>query len=278
VVTYLQSRGIDKQLILDCIDRGSLYESAKWHQCVFVGRDDNGKTRYASLRGTIGDFKIDADGSDKKFGFVIPPTNGNDNTATAFKCNLVIAFESAVDALSHQTIYPNLNCWRLSLGGTYLPALTNFIERHREVKSVIIGTDNDAAGNTAAANIAELKGVSVYRLLPPDGKKDWNDALIAIINEPRIALSSQYKTAKPVLYNQPITTKTSLLKRLESAKATVSERNLLSGRERARQAQAGHERVVQEWAGQEGAADEKAVLNAKKPLSGRERIGGIECL
>jgi hypothetical protein len=201
VIAYLQSRGIDRQLVFDCIERGSLYESAKWHNCVFVGRDDSGKARFASMRGTVGDFKRDVDGSDKRFGFAIPPKDGWSDTA--------IAYESPVDALSHQTMSPESNCWRLSLGCTAIVALTNFLERHSEVKSVVVCTDNDKAGNISAVKIAKLQGISVVRSLPPDDHKDWNDALILLKND-----------------NKP-----SLIGRLEAAKVAAAEANNLSGRE-----------------------------------------------
>jgi hypothetical protein len=69
VIAYLQSRGIDRDVIRGCINRGALYESATWHNCCFVGRDIHGKAKFAALRGTLGEFKRDADGSDKRFGF-----------------------------------------------------------------------------------------------------------------------------------------------------------------------------------------------------------------
>jgi len=203
LVAYLQKRGIAKPLILDCIERGSVYESAKWHNAVFVGRDNNGKARYATLRGTMGDFKRDADGSDKRFGFVLPPKNGVSDT--------VVVTESPVDALSHQTLCPEFDGWRLSLGCTALAALTNFLERHGEVKSVVVCTDNDQAGNKAAAKIAELPDIAVIRSFPPVGKKDWNDALMALKNG-----------QKP-----------SLIGRLEAAKVTAAEMNSLAVREKA---------------------------------------------
>lgn len=96
VIAYLQSRGIEMPLILDCIERGSLYESATYHNCVFIGRDDDGKARFAAMCGTIGDFKCDADGSDKRFGFVLPPDDPN--------CDTVAVFEAPIDGLSHQTM------------------------------------------------------------------------------------------------------------------------------------------------------------------------------
>ena len=199
--------------ILDCIRDGSLYESARWHNAVFVGRDDKGKAHYAAMRGTIGNFKRDADGSDKHFGFVLPPINKGSDT--------VAVFESAVDALSHQSLCLDFDGWRLSLGCTALAALTNFLERHGNVNSVLVCTDKDKAGNIAAAKIAELQlqdlsqvtsqGISVVRLLPPDGKKDWNDALVAFRNE-----------MKP-----------SLISRLEAAKEAAAEENNYAGRGRA---------------------------------------------
>jgi hypothetical protein len=193
VIVYLQERGISKPLIHSCIERGSVYETAKWHNCVFVGRDDNGKARYASLRGTMGDFKRDADGSDKSFGFIIPPfIQGIDTVAV---------FESPVDALSHQMMNPTFDGWRLSLGCTATSALTNFLERHGEVKTVVVCTDNDDAGNRAAMKIAEIPGIAVIRSLPPAGHKDWNDALKASASKP------------------------SLIGRLEAAKETAAEHN-----------------------------------------------------
>ena len=177
VIAYLQNRGIDKQLISDCIRRGSLYESAQWHNAVFVGRDENGKARYASLRGTTGDFKRDAYGSDKRFGFLLPPKDKNSDT--------VATFESAVDALSHQSLCPDFDGWRLSLGSTALIALTNFLELHKNVISVLACTDNDDAGNCVAKKMAKLPIIQTIRILPHAGK-DWNDALLLKRNEVNI--------------------------------------------------------------------------------------------
>lgn len=172
VVAYLQSRGIAKPLILDCIERGFLYESAVYHNCVFVGRDDTGKARFASLRGTLGSFKRDEDGSNKQFGFSLPPSKPRSDT--------VAVFESPIDALSHQMLCPDFDGWRLSLGGTAIVALPNFLDRHGEVNRCIVCTDNDEAGDKTAAKIAELPGITATRVLPPADRKDWNEALLTI--------------------------------------------------------------------------------------------------
>jgi len=174
VIAYLESRGIDRDIILDCIKRGLLYESATWHNCVFVGRDESGKAQFAALRGTTGDFKCDADGSDKSYGFCLPPKDRN--------CKNAVIFESPIDALSHKVLFPEVDSYRLSLGCTALAALTRFLETHPEIESISVCTDNDEAGNLAANKIAELPGYSVTRSIPPAGK-DWNETLQKIRKE-----------------------------------------------------------------------------------------------
>ncbi|GHV10599.1 hypothetical protein FACS1894219_00350 [Clostridia bacterium] len=177
VIAYLQGRGIFRPLIEDCIRRGILYESANFHNCVFVGRDDNGKARFVAMRGTMGDFKRDANGSDKRFGFCMPPNNLESKT--------VAVFESPIDCLSHKVVEPDFDGFRLSLGGTALVALTNFLERHSDIKTIIAATDNDEAGEQAAAKIAELAnetGLEAHRAYPPTGK-DWNETLSYTQNE-----------------------------------------------------------------------------------------------
>ena len=68
MIQYLFGRGIDYQLIQECIADGTLYESADYHNAVFIGKDESGTPKYASLRGTLGStFKQDASGSDKRY-------------------------------------------------------------------------------------------------------------------------------------------------------------------------------------------------------------------
>ncbi|MCI8524507.1 MAG: DUF3991 domain-containing protein, partial [Oscillospiraceae bacterium] len=52
VFAYLRKRGIAAQVIQGFIQAGLLYEDAKYHNCVFVGRDGEGTPRFASKRGT----------------------------------------------------------------------------------------------------------------------------------------------------------------------------------------------------------------------------------
>jgi hypothetical protein len=184
VISYLQSRGIAKPLILDCIERGIIYESPEYHNAVFVGLDESGKARYATMRGTLAEFRRDADGSDKRYGFCLPLKDVQSNT--------VAVFESPVDALSHQMLYPDFDGYRLSLGGTSLLALTHFLELHSEVTDCVICTDNDRAGDLAATKIAELPGLAAVRLLPQVGK-DFNDTLQSVQKAGRMASRTRTK-------------------------------------------------------------------------------------
>ena len=174
VIAYLQNRGIDRGIIMDCINRGALYESSLHHNAVFLGKDENGKTRFAAMRGINGRFMCDAEGSNKKYAFLIPPKNP--------ETKAVMLFESPIDCLSHQTlckcgISPDFDGWRVSLGGTASVALVHFLEQHTEINHCIIATDNDEAGNKAAERIANEIAITSERVHPLQGK-DWNDALL----------------------------------------------------------------------------------------------------
>ena len=49
ILQYLSGRGISEDVIRYCLRLGILYESSPYHNAVFVGRDENGKARYAFL-------------------------------------------------------------------------------------------------------------------------------------------------------------------------------------------------------------------------------------
>lgn len=76
VTRYLLGRGISLPTIRYCIARKILYESAEYHNCVFLGKDPQGVPKYAALRGIYDygkPFKREAPGSQKQYGFCIPP-------------------------------------------------------------------------------------------------------------------------------------------------------------------------------------------------------------
>ena len=91
VTRYLLGRGISLPTIRYCIERKILYESAEYHNCVFLGKDPQGVPKYAALRGIYDygkPFKREAPGSQKQYGFCIPPMQPGTTVAV---------FEAAID-------------------------------------------------------------------------------------------------------------------------------------------------------------------------------------
>jgi hypothetical protein len=181
-VSYLLSRGISPNVISQAIADGNLYEGR--HQgspvCVFVGRDADGKARFASIRGTGSDIKKDATGSNKAYSFTLPAQDPF--------CKTLAVFESPIDALSHQTLGElggwEQGGWRLSLGGTTHVALEAFLDRHREIRRVVLHMDDDAAGIAGARRIKQrlaadkrFKHIKVS-VNPARGGKDYNERLM----------------------------------------------------------------------------------------------------
>ena len=187
VVSYLQWRGISPEVIRRCLDAGILYESRKYRNAVFVGKDADGVARFACLRGIKGGFRADAPGSDKRYSFSLPAEKpGSRHLAV---------FESPLDLLSHASLQQR-DGWdwdghRLSLGGTSPAALTAFLERNPQIIRAMLHLDNDIAGITAARKIrAQLAGDSRFSHIrasvnPPRGVKDYNDALLRAISQER---------------------------------------------------------------------------------------------
>lgn len=170
IIKYLtEERKLPKDLVEEFIASGLIYEDAKHHNVVFVGKDTNGIPRYAHRRETSDKFRMDVTGSDKSFGFCYRG-----------KGKELFVFEAPIDMLSHIALYPA--GWRersyLSLGGVSAKALERFLSECQDIESIYIATDNDQAGNNAAEKLAELisKEKSVYRFLPQE--KDWNEDLI----------------------------------------------------------------------------------------------------
>ena len=187
VIRYLTGRGIDKEIIRDCIDEGLLYESLPYHNCIFVGFDESGNAAYAFYRATTGERLMgEAAGSDKRYSFRI-------NSAGS----ILHVFESAIDLLSYATIMKmRTGEWRaepmVSLGGVYalstgnkqskLPiALENATQNQTQINTIALHLDNDYAGRSASENIAlHLRGNYEVKNEPPAAGKDFNDYLTHI--------------------------------------------------------------------------------------------------
>ncbi len=180
---YLTRRGIDGRLIDFCHKKGLIYEDDRYHNCIFVGRDESGVPKYGAVRSTVSDFKRELEGSDKRYSFRITP---------ASETKTVHLFESAIDLLSFITL--DLMAQRerqedafLSLGGVYAnrgdhttvpPALKMFLDRNADTGTVILHLDNDEVGRQATEQIMRaLDGKYELADHPPKRGKDFNDYL-----------------------------------------------------------------------------------------------------
>ena len=158
VISYLKSRGIDEEIIKECIEKKIIYEEKHYHNAVFLGYDDLGNIKYAGCRSTNETiFKQDATGSDKSYSFRL-----ESNTKT----DTIYIFEGAIDALSYATFLKLYGMdykakTLISLAGIYQPAsdiskskiplaIQRYLDKHPETKNIFLCFDNDKAGRKAS--------------------------------------------------------------------------------------------------------------------------------
>lgn len=188
-IAYLKLRGIDPYVIKECQRTGTIFENrVKYNSnVVFVGLDGNGTPRYAALRGCTGDFKGEAEGSNKRYPFKMLSTK---------KSGEVHIFESAIDALSYASLLLQEDKdWRyynlLSLGGippiskdvtqrSIPQAIVQYLADNPNTDTIHLHLDNDEPGLAAADAIASvlLERYTVHISLPEIGN-DINDWLMA---------------------------------------------------------------------------------------------------
>ena len=186
VIKYLVGRGIDKDIIQECIDNDLIYQQYQNNNVVFVGYDKFKTPRYAGVRATNSSrYMQDAYGSHKAFSFKLDSLDKNDS---------VHLFESAIDLLSYATLmkldnkeWYNENL--LSLAGVYQPAkkideskiplaLNYYLNQNQNIKKIILHFDNDSAGRIATMALKTILPKQ-YEVVddPPKVGKDFNDFL-----------------------------------------------------------------------------------------------------
>ena len=161
-------------MIRSFLDAGLLYEDAKYHNCVFVGRDARGTPVFASRRGTYdldgSSFKRDVPGSDKRVAFRLPSRSDLD---------WVLVFEAPIDLMSYLTLHRQVTSNAVALCGVYGGALESYLKDYPHIKQIGLCLDVDEPGRVAAEHLRaqyEAAGCTVKILTPPKGK-DWNEYL-----------------------------------------------------------------------------------------------------
>lgn len=175
VFAYLtKTRGIDSRVVSAFAHDRLLYEDAKYHNAVFVGRDENGTPVHAHVRSTNSrgkPFRLNIEGSDPRYSFHHIGTNGS-----------LLAFEAPIDLLSHISLYPQN--WQensyVACCGTSIRPVLKTLELMPRADTVLLCLDNDEAGQAANRRMEEqlaAQGLAVIEQIPK--RKDWNDDLFA---------------------------------------------------------------------------------------------------
>ena len=181
-------RGISIELVNLFLQSGDIYEDAKHHNVVFIGRDQNGIPRYAHCRGTKEKFRQDISGSDKSYGFYHQGTD-----------NVLCVFEAPIDLLSFISLFPK--DWKdhhyLALGGVSDRALKRYLAEHPNINHVFLALDMDEPGEEACVKLNAIipEGFKVYRLKAP--VKDWNELLLHKEEYPALRDKLSYFDLRP---------------------------------------------------------------------------------
>jgi len=180
VNAYLRNRGLSKEVLSFCFQHALIYEDARYHNAVFVGRDANGTPRHATLRGTTTGnmFRQDAPNSDKRFTFNLPAQS---------ESQTLYIFEGAIDLLSWATLEASAgnNWWQhhlLSLGGLAPLALNQYLKDHPEIREIILCLDRDQPGRESTQVFVEKLSSQRFTVRdePAPSGKDYNEYLCSI--------------------------------------------------------------------------------------------------
>lgn len=186
VYAYLMKhRHIDRDVITHFARAGVLYEDEKYHNVVFVGKDETGIARHAHKRSTNSTgktFRQNVEGSDPRYSFHHLGRDG-----------CLFVFEAPIDLLSYLTLYSEEwkeHSYVACCGTSHIPVLT-MLQRMKTPQSVYLCLDNDHAGHEASLRMAEQIGerfnIASDRLTPE--QKDWNDDLCVLRETPEQGLS-----------------------------------------------------------------------------------------
>lgn len=178
VFAYLvKTRCINQKIVQEMVDRDMLYQDER-NNCVFVSRNENGKSVFATVRGTNTDKKWvgDVSGCDYSHSFFI------DNCSR----NLIVT-ESVIDAMSMMDIkeqkgenHQEYNYLSVSGLGKSREALGYHLGKTL-YDIVFLAFDNDDKGREIAKemkkHIESINQDTSVSMLIPEAAKDWNEEL-----------------------------------------------------------------------------------------------------
>ena len=164
-------RGIDRDVLHTFVRRNMVYESADYHNAVFVGYDKDNIARHAHKRGSCSQssFKGNVDSSNPAFSFHWNGTSGS-----------LYLFEAPIDMLSFISMHKDNWQQHSYAAACSVSDLVLFqcMKDIGNIDKVFLCMDNDSAGQEADRRIAaKLEKIGVeYEVLVPT-MKDWNEDL-----------------------------------------------------------------------------------------------------
>lgn len=172
----LNRRGIDREVLYAFVHKGMIYESADYHNAVFVGFDSNGNPKHAHKRGTGSEssYKGNVSGSQPEYSF---HWSGQSDT--------LYLFEAPIDMLSF--ISMQKEGWRQHSYAASCSVsdrvLFQMLKDNPNIRQVVLCLDSDEPGQTAAKRIADklfAQGTASEILVPVH--KDWNEDLLTAVS------------------------------------------------------------------------------------------------
>ena len=173
ILCYLtRERFIAREVIEYFIKAQTLYEDAKYHNCVFVGLDESGVPRHCHIRSTTGNYKRTESGSQAEYSF------HHDGES-----EWLFVFEAPIDMLAFITLHRK--DWQkhsyVTLCSVSERALLHRLEVSANLQKIVLCLDNDNAGISACERIRgilENKGYSYVRI-HHSINKDWDEDIKA---------------------------------------------------------------------------------------------------
>ena len=173
VFSYLLlTRGIDKDVLFEFVRKKMIYESAYYHNAVFVGYDSSGKPRHAHKRGTVtsNPYKGNVAGSQPEYSFHFNGTSDK-----------IFLFEAPIDMLSYISMHKK-NWKEHSYAASCSVSdrvLFQCLNDNPNIKNVFLCFDNDEAGQTANKRIADkLNKLNIQNEILIPTHKDWNEDIL----------------------------------------------------------------------------------------------------
>ncbi len=194
----IYDRFIDEEILDYFINEGTLYESYKYHSCIFVGKE-NDETKHVIIRSSndggnvtkknLGDFEY---------------TFRHIGTS-----NKLFVFEGPIDLLSYITL--NKEDWKsnsyVSLCGLSFKAINKIVDNYDEI---ICCLDNDYYGQKAVAELIELYKEKVTVIIPK--YKDFNEDIkyknnLSVIRGIKEDFKVMYEDGLRIINKQSLTEK-----------------------------------------------------------------------